>query len=106
MLNRLAANRRVWMAEGAELVDVVLEDVGVDGPDAESETLRVDFQLIPIVRLVPRYVQGDGGRDAGVAMHLRRRTAEIIAQLRVSDEGQEGLTAFLQKRPAAWDQEE
>jgi methylglutaconyl-CoA hydratase len=46
----------------------------------------------------------NAGED--VAMHLRRRTAEIIAQLRVSDEGQEGLTAFLQKRPATWDQEE
>jgi methylglutaconyl-CoA hydratase len=33
---------------------------------------------------------------------LRRRTAEIIAQLRVADEGQEGLQAFLEKRAPAW----
>jgi methylglutaconyl-CoA hydratase len=33
---------------------------------------------------------------------LRRRTAQIIAQLRVSDEGQEGLAAFLEKRKPAW----
>ncbi len=33
---------------------------------------------------------------------LRRRTAELIAQLRVSDEGQEGLAAFLAKRPPGW----
>jgi methylglutaconyl-CoA hydratase len=33
---------------------------------------------------------------------LRRRTAEIIAQLRVSAEGQEGLAAFLEKRAPAW----
>lgn len=33
---------------------------------------------------------------------LRRRTAELIAQLRVSEEGQEGLAAFLEKRPPAW----
>ena len=40
------------------------------------------------------------GQDS--ATHLKRRTAEIIAQLRVSDEGQEGLSAFLEKRPARW----
>jgi methylglutaconyl-CoA hydratase len=44
------------------------------------------------------------GQDG--ATHLKRRTAEIIAQLRVSAEGQEGLSAFLEKRPARWDTEE
>ena len=29
-------------------------------------------------------------------------TSERIAAIRVSEEGQEGLTAFLEKRPAAW----
>jgi methylglutaconyl-CoA hydratase len=33
---------------------------------------------------------------------LRRRTAELIAQLRVTEEGQEGLRAFLEKRSPAW----
>jgi methylglutaconyl-CoA hydratase len=33
---------------------------------------------------------------------LRRRTAELIAQLRVSDEGQEGLAAFLDRRRPTW----
>jgi methylglutaconyl-CoA hydratase len=33
---------------------------------------------------------------------LQRRTAQVIAQLRVSEEGQEGLAAFLEKRPPAW----
>jgi len=33
---------------------------------------------------------------------LRKRTAELIAKLRVSPEGQEGLTAFLEKRNANW----
>ncbi len=41
-----------------------------------------------------------GGISADDA--LRRRTAQIIAQLRVSDEGQEGLAAFLDKRKPAW----
>ena len=33
---------------------------------------------------------------------ISRRTAEIIAQLRVSAEGQEGLGAFLEKRRPSW----
>lgn len=30
------------------------------------------------------------------------RTAELIATLRASDEGQEGIRAFLERRPASW----
>jgi methylglutaconyl-CoA hydratase len=41
-----------------------------------------------------------GGVSADEA--LKRRTAQIIAQLRVSEEGQEGLAAFLEKRSPAW----
>jgi methylglutaconyl-CoA hydratase len=33
---------------------------------------------------------------------LRRRTAELIAQLRIAEEGQEGLSAFLEKRTPEW----
>ena len=31
-----------------------------------------------------------------------QETSQEIADIRVSDEGQEGLTAFLEKRPAQW----
>ncbi len=40
--------------------------------------------------------------DASAAGNLKRRTAELIAQLRVSEEGQEGLAAFLEKRLPKW----
>jgi len=33
---------------------------------------------------------------------VKKYTSELIARLRVSDEGQEGLTAFFEKRPAAY----
>lgn len=33
---------------------------------------------------------------------LKRYTSELIAEVRVSDEGQEGLSAFLDKRPPNW----
>lgn len=46
------------------------------------------------------YTVEGGGISADDA--LKRRTAEIIAQLRVSEEGQEGLAAFLEKRPPEW----
>jgi methylglutaconyl-CoA hydratase len=32
----------------------------------------------------------------------RRHTAEVLAKLRISDEGQEGLAAFLEKRKPKW----
>ena len=34
--------------------------------------------------------------------NLNHYTRDLIAQVRVSDEGQEGLSAFLDKRPANW----
>lgn len=40
--------------------------------------------------------------DIDAENHLKQTTAELIAQIRVSDEGQEGLTAFLEKRKPRW----
>lgn len=37
---------------------------------------------------------------------LRQMTANLIAQLRVSEEGQEGLNAFLEKRRPSWSRED
>jgi methylglutaconyl-CoA hydratase len=34
--------------------------------------------------------------------NISHYTRDLIAQVRVSDEGQEGLSAFLEKRPANW----
>lgn len=58
------------------------------GPNALRESKELIFT-----------VEG-GGISADTA--LKRRTAQIIAQLRVSPEGQEGLAAFLEKRRPAW----
>ena len=45
-------------------------------------------------------------RAAGItresAEQIDQQNASLIARLRVSDEGQEGLTAFLDKRPPRW----
>ena len=37
-----------------------------------------------------------------IGAHTSSVTADLIAELRVSEEGQEGLTAFLQKRIPSW----
>lgn len=36
---------------------------------------------------------------------VKKYTAEMIASLRMSDEGQEGMNAFLQKRKPNWTKE-
>ena len=41
-------------------------------------------------------------QDDDAERHLRKSTAELIAQVRVSEEGQEGLSAFLEKRKPRW----
>jgi methylglutaconyl-CoA hydratase len=38
----------------------------------------------------------------GAAAEIRQYTVDLIARLRVSAEGQEGLSAFLEKRKASW----
>jgi methylglutaconyl-CoA hydratase len=45
-------------------------------------------------------LQGIGSGELGEA--VRQRTESVIAGLRVSDEGQEGLNAFLEKRKPVW----
>jgi methylglutaconyl-CoA hydratase len=41
-------------------------------------------------------------RSAAAARELRKLTVRTIAQLRTGQEGQEGLAAFLEKRPPRW----
>ena len=43
-----------------------------------------------------------GGKTLASAEKLDQENAALIAKLRVSKEGQEGLNAFLEKRAAAW----
>lgn len=68
-----------------EAVEKVCADLGKGGPAA----------LIAAKELVARVTRMDGAEALDY-------TAELIARLRVSDEAIEGMTAFLEKRPAAW----
>lgn len=58
------------------------------GPQAVKHSKRLVFQV--------------AGHDAAGPGQTDQDRARLIARLRVSEEGQEGLTAFLEKRPPAW----
>ena len=79
------------IAKPSRLDEAVADQVGMllaGGPLA----IRESKELIAMV----------AGSTESATEVITRRTAEIIAQLRVSDEGQEGLSAFLEKRSPDW----
>ncbi|MGO4701337.1 enoyl-CoA hydratase-related protein [Dyella sp. 2RAB6] len=71
-----------------EAVDSVLAAFAKAGPVAQAQAKRLALRV--------------AGQDEAQAERIDRDNAELIARLRVSAEGQEGLGAFLDKRAAAW----
>ena len=67
-------------------VDAVVAELLQGGPAAQRE----------IKQLIAMVARDDSGAD------LHARTAELIARLRASPEGQEGLSAFFDKRAPGW----
>lgn len=63
VVDGLAPDAVVFVGEGAELVVVVLERVGVDGAECDTKIRRVAAQRRVVVDLVPRDVQGNSGRQ-------------------------------------------
>ncbi|MCB1560689.1 MAG: enoyl-CoA hydratase/isomerase family protein [Xanthomonadales bacterium] len=68
-------------------VNAIASDLACGGPDALSEAKR----------LVARIAAGHDDEAT-----TDRQNAALIARLRVSDEGQEGLTAFFERRNPRW----
>jgi methylglutaconyl-CoA hydratase len=68
-----------------DVVEAKVEELLMAGPLAARATKALLLGLAP--RVTPEIAQ---------------QTEQLIADLRVSSEGQEGLAAFLQKRPPAW----
>lgn len=88
-------------ARALHLVHEVVEDDGLDAAvDAQVELLLQagPFALAECKRLIGMIT----GRDAGAGDALAHATAALIAALRTSPEGQEGLSAFLEKRRPGW----
>jgi methylglutaconyl-CoA hydratase len=75
-------------AELDEAVDRALHFLTKGGPNAQREAKQLALRQIGMT------VESQRDRDAD--------NADLIARLRVSEEGQEGLTAFLEKRAARW----
>jgi methylglutaconyl-CoA hydratase len=79
------------IAKDLKLDDAVEHQIGMllkGGPEALRESKELVFTIAH---------RGESASEA-----LKRRTAEIIAHIRVGAEGQEGLSAFLEKRAPAW----
>lgn len=69
-------------------LDALLDELLRSGPQAMLECKRLVFAV--------------AGHDAEQQLTLDEYTARLIARLRVSAEGQEGLAAFLEKRRPGW----
>lgn len=91
---RFSANR----ASGIGLVHAVVPPEHLD--DAVQKALD------ELVRSGPLAVRASKALALNVSTmnheHARHYTAEMIAHLRVSEEGQEGLSAYLEKRQPRW----
>lgn len=101
---RLFLSAELMNAKLARRVGLVHEIVK---PDKMAEALDDQVGLLlkggPIaLRESKELVFTVAGRGISADDALKHRTAQIIAQLRVSEEGQEGLAAFLEKRAPAW----
>ncbi|WP_330211972.1 enoyl-CoA hydratase-related protein [Pseudomonas sp. Z18(2022)] len=69
--------------------------------DAVEQWIDLLLQNSPqAMRVCKALLQDVGSGD--LSEELRQRTEKVIAGIRVSDEGQEGLSAFLQERKPAW----
>ena len=63
------ANRGIGMADGAKFVGLILEDVRIDGADADAQLIGVLFQRVPVIHTIPRDVQRHRRRHTGEAVH-------------------------------------
>jgi methylglutaconyl-CoA hydratase len=81
----------ISLDEAAEMVDATIATVMSTGPVAVTEAKSLTQAL-------------DNWR--GTDEDLRRWTLDKTSEMRGSPEGQEGLSAFLDRRPPAWSPED
>jgi methylglutaconyl-CoA hydratase len=94
----------VMDAETAQAIGLLHEVVAEDQLDARVAAF-VDSLLAAgpqALAASKRLVAITSEANESSADTLKRQTAELIARLRVSEEGQEGLAAFLKKRKPDW----
>jgi methylglutaconyl-CoA hydratase len=87
-------HRVVKDEEGIELaLNEVLDDIIRCGPSANVMAKRLIRNVVAC--------SADGNANTATKA-LRDYTVQVIAEARVADEGQEGLSAFLEKRDPCW----
>jgi methylglutaconyl-CoA hydratase len=91
-----------FSAAQAHAMGFVHEVVTADALDAKVDeiTALLVANGPAAVKACKRLVQDFAGRD--ITQDLRAETARRIADIRASDEGREGVQAFLNKREPAW----
>lgn len=99
---RYFATAEVFSARRARRLGLLSEDVVEEELDSTINTL-----IEHILKNSPAAVSAAKQlvfdvQNKAISAELIAQTSETIANIRVSAEGQEGLNAFLQKRPANW----
>lgn len=101
---RLFISAEVFSAEEAQRIGLLHQCV--PGTELDAAVERALHWLLkggPIAqREAKQLVQRQAGMTPTTQSLIDRRNARLIARLRVSPEGQEGLSAFLDKRPPRW----
>jgi hypothetical protein len=72
VVERLPANAGVGVADAAEPVLLLLEEVRVDRAEADPLVGGEAIELVPVVRLIPRDVDGHARTGAGKTVHQSR----------------------------------
>ena len=92
----------VFSAAQAERLGIIHQQVPAAALDTHLDALLAALRLgAPQAQLASRALIARVAHGA-IDQQMISDTAEMIASLRTSDEGREGLSAFLQKRQPAW----
>lgn len=91
-------------AQQAQAIGLVHETVSLEKLDeAVERQVRLLLKCGPKALLACKeLIAANAAASVSARRALKQKTAQLIAQLRVSEEGQEGLTAFLEKRAPNW----
>ncbi len=105
---RLFVSGDVFDADDAVRMGLLHACVAPDQLDATVDAIvaRMEKTGPQARRIAKRLALRVGGRDERQQVKVDTENAELIARVRVSDEGQEGLSAFLDKRKPNWIEEE